>query len=82
VKCYVFVPRVMKGRKRATGTTQCQQEAKWKVPMWGDPKPYLVCDEHVKGWRENQPDNVKALNDDTPWENKETGFYRESKVTG
>lgn len=61
MKCYVFMPD---GKKRMQ---QCQREAKWKVPMYGETEPHCVCDEHVKDWRENQPKNVKALDDDTPW---------------
>lgn len=58
----------------------CTEEAKWKVPLWGQKEPHCLCDEHVKEWRENdQP--VKAIDDDTPWANIETGFYQESRVT-
>jgi hypothetical protein len=49
--------------------------------MYGLTQPYLVCDEHVKGWRESQPENVKALDDDTPWTNEATGYHRESRIT-
>ena len=45
----------------------CNRRAKWKVPMYGMQGPYLVCDVHAMGWKEWQPENVKALDDDTPW---------------
>lgn len=80
MKCYVFVPRAVNGMPRKKVMRQCEREAKWKVPMYGEPKPYLVCDEHVKGWREWQAENVKALDDDTPWTNEKTGYFRDSRV--
>lgn len=46
---------------------KCPLEAKWKVPMWGEPGPHCLCNEHVKEWREDQPENVKAIDDNTPW---------------
>lgn len=54
----------------------CHRRAKWKVPMYGMKEPYLVCDVHMKGWREWQPENVKAMDDDTPWPSG-----RDSRVT-
>jgi hypothetical protein len=60
---------------------QCRREAHWKVPMYAFDGPYLVCDVHVKDWRESQPKNVKPLNDDTPWVNKKTGYNRDSRLS-
>jgi hypothetical protein len=59
----------------------CEREAKWKVPLYAEPSPHCLCDEHVKEWRVAQPQNVKAIDDDTPWSNPKTGFHRESRVT-
>lgn len=58
----------------------CTAPAKWKVPLFGETEPYCLCDEHVKGWNEWQPENVKALDDNTPWSNKKSGFYLDSTV--
>lgn len=59
---------------------ECKQDAKWKVPRWGDVDPYCLCDEHVKGWVENQPHNVKAIDDNTPWVDEARGYKRSSIV--
>lgn len=60
---------------------RCRRPAQWKVPMYGLTAPYLVCEVHARGWRESQPENVKALVDDTPWTNEKTGYHRESRIT-
>lgn len=59
----------------------CDEDAKWKVPLYGQAEPHCLCDEHAKKWRESQPENVKAIDDDTPWVNEATQFYRDSRVT-
>lgn len=59
---------------------RCQGTAVAKVPMWGWDGPYLVCSECVKGWKEWQPENVKKIDDDTPWTNPRTGKQRDSKI--
>jgi hypothetical protein len=58
----------------------CDREAKWKVPLYGEANPHCLCDEHVDEWRANQPHNVKAIDDNSPWVNEATQYYRDSRV--
>ena len=58
----------------------CDKEAKWKVPLFGETEPHCICDVHVLEWRESQPANVKAIDDNTPWVNEKTNYYRDSRV--
>jgi hypothetical protein len=59
----------------------CDREPKWKVPLYGEPNPHCLCDEHIDEWRTSQPHNVKAIDDNTPWVNEETQFYKDSRVS-